>query len=167
MSRTRFRVNPHSIVTWMSRNSLLEAGVKSEGEVTATWLKPRTTQLLNDHSTIWPNRPNDRVLFWVLICTVHFALYSSHVTSALQSESTLYSCLNVKELLTRSRREIWRWSDCNWTQTHNHSVLKRSLYHLAKPAKWSSFVLSTYLYGAFDSIFLSCHVRVSEWIHTL
>ena len=30
MSRTRFRVNPHSIVVWMSRNSLLEAGAKSE-----------------------------------------------------------------------------------------------------------------------------------------
>ena len=31
MSRTRFRVNPHSIVAWMSRNSLLKAGTKSEG----------------------------------------------------------------------------------------------------------------------------------------
>ena len=29
-----------------------------------------------------------------------------HVTYAFQSESTLYSCLNVKELLARSRREI-------------------------------------------------------------
>ena len=28
-----------------------------------------------------------------------------HVTYAFQSESTLYSCLNVKELLARSRRE--------------------------------------------------------------
>ena len=28
--------------------------------------------------------------------------------------------------------------------------------------------MSTYLYGAFDCMFLlSCHVRVSEWIHTL
>ena len=31
MSRTRFRVNPHSIVAWISRNSLPEAGAKSEG----------------------------------------------------------------------------------------------------------------------------------------
>ena len=38
-----FRVNPHSIVAWMSKNSLLEAGAKSEGEVTATGLEPRTT----------------------------------------------------------------------------------------------------------------------------
>ena len=30
MSRTRFRVNPHYIVAWMSRNSLLKAGTKSE-----------------------------------------------------------------------------------------------------------------------------------------
>ena len=30
MSRMRFRVNPHSIVAWMLRNSLLEAGAKSE-----------------------------------------------------------------------------------------------------------------------------------------
>ena len=31
---------------------------------------------------------------------------SYHVTYAFQSESTLSSCLNVKELLVRSRREI-------------------------------------------------------------
>ena len=29
-----------------------------------------------------------------------------HVTYVFQSESTLYSCLNVKELLARSRHEI-------------------------------------------------------------
>ena len=38
MSRTRFRVNPHSIVALMSRNSLLETGAKSEVYVTATQL---------------------------------------------------------------------------------------------------------------------------------
>ena len=31
MSSARFRVNPHFIIAWMSRNSLLEAGAKSEG----------------------------------------------------------------------------------------------------------------------------------------
>ena len=30
MSHMLFRVNPHSIIAWMSRNSLLEAGAKSE-----------------------------------------------------------------------------------------------------------------------------------------
>ena len=92
---------------------------------------------------------------------------SYHVTYAFQSESTLYSCLNVKELLARSRREIWTLSDCKWTWTHNHLVHKRTLNHLAKLAKWLSCVVSIYLYGAFDCMFSSCHVRVSEWIHTL
>ena len=47
---------------------------------------------------------------------------SCHVTYAFENESTLYSCLNAKELLARSRREIWRWSDCNSTRTQNHLV---------------------------------------------
>ena len=53
-----------------------------------------------------------------------------HVTYAFQSESTLYSCLNVKELLARSRREISSVSDCNWTRNHNHLVNKKTLNHL-------------------------------------
>ena len=56
-----------------------------------------------------------------------------HVTHAFQRE-WLYSCLNVKELFARSRREIWSLSDCNWTRTHNHLVHKRTLNHLAKLA---------------------------------
>ena len=47
---------------------------------------------------------------------------SCHVTYAFQSEFTLYSCLNVKELLAESRCKIWRWSDCNWNRTQNHLV---------------------------------------------
>ena len=98
-------------------------------------------------------------------CIVIVCFY--HVTYEFESESTLYSCLNVKELLARSRRHIWRLSDCNGTQTNNHLVRKRILNHLAKLAKWLSSVVSTYLYGAFDCMFLSCHVRIWEWIHTL
>ena len=36
----------------------------------------------------------------------NWAVCSCHVTYTFQSESTLYSCLNVKELLARNRREI-------------------------------------------------------------
>ena len=75
--------------------------------------------------------------------------------------------MSVKELLAQSRWEIWSLSDCNWTQTHNHLVCKWTLNHLAKLAKWLKCVVSTYLYGGFDCMFLSCHVRISEWIHTL
>ena len=37
----------------------------------------------------------------------HMTVCSYHVTYTFQSELTLYSCLNVKERLARSRREIW------------------------------------------------------------
>ena len=90
-----------------------------------------------------------------------------HVTYAFQSESTLYFCLNVKELFGRNRRDIWSLSDCSGTRTHNHLVFQRTLNTLAKLTKWLSWVVSTYLYGAFDFMFLSCHVRISEWIQTL
>ena len=42
--------------------------------------------------------------------------------------------------------EIWSLSDCNWTQSHNHLVLKKTLNHLAKLAslaKWLSVCLQT------------------------
>ena len=92
---------------------------------------------------------------------------SCYVTYAFQSESTVYSFLNVKKLLARNRRKVWMLSDCNWTRTQNHLVRKGTLNHLANTAKWLSCVLSTYLYGASDCMFLSCHICVSEWIHTL
>ena len=47
---------------------------------------------------------------------------------------TLYTCLNVKELLARNRREIWSLSncnytrtDCNWTRTLNQVDVGSSL----------------------------------------
>ena len=41
-------------------------------------------------------------------------------------------CLNVKELLARSRHHIWSLSGI---QTHNHFVHKRTFNHLAKLAQ--------------------------------
>ena len=116
---------------------------------------------------MWPNWPYHWPVLWVLICTVHLIVCSYHVTYEFESESTLYSCLNAKELLARKRRHIWRWSDCKGTRTHNHLFPKRTLNHLAKLAKWLSCAVSTYLYGAFECMFLSCHVGIWEWIHTL
>ena len=100
------------------------------------------------------------------------AVCSYHVTYVFKSESTLYiclnvNCLNVKELLAQNRRDIWYISDGNGTRTHNHLVCKRALNHLANLAKWLSCVVSTYVYGAFYCMFLSCRVRISEWIQIL
>ena len=74
-----FRVNPYSIVALLSGNSLIEAGAKSEGEVIATGLEPRTTYFLNGQSTTWQNWPNDWAVFWGLICIEHLTVYTCHV----------------------------------------------------------------------------------------
>ena len=50
---------------------------------------------------------------------------------ACQNESTLYSCLNINELLAHSRRDIGSLSDSNEIRTHNHLFRKRTLNHLA------------------------------------
>ena len=63
-------------------------------------------------------------------------LLSFHVTYTFQIESTLYSFLNVKKLLARSRCEIWSLSAWNWTRTQKHLVRKWTL-------KWLSVHLRT------------------------
>ena len=62
----------------------------------------------------------------------------------------------ISEFLT------WHQRDLN-----PQPVRKRTLNHLAKFAKWMSCVVSTDLYGAFDCMLLSGHVRVLDWIYTL
>ena len=49
---------------------------------------------------------------------------------AFQSDSALYGCLNVKELLeTGVKSEVL--SDCNGTRTHNHLIHKGTLTNYA------------------------------------
>ena len=82
----------------------------------------------------------------------------------------MYTCLNVKEPLAWNRRDIWSLSDSNGIRTHNHLVRKRTLNHLVKLAKQLSCVVSTYLYGAFDRMLLSCHIRgnvLAKWFSVL
>ena len=88
-----------------------------------------------------------------------------HVTYAFQSKSKLYCYLNIKEIFDQKRHDIWGLSNSNGTRTHNQLFRKRTLNHFAKLAKWLSCLLTTYLYGALDYVFLSCHERVSGWIY--
>ena len=135
--------------------------------MTATGIKPTTTSLVNKHSTIWPNWPNNWAVLWVLICTVHLIVCSCHVTYTFQSESTPYICLNVRKILAQNKRDIWSLSVYNGTRTNNHLFGKWTLNHLGKLAKWLSHFASSYVCGTFNSMFLSSHVRTSEWNHTL
>ena len=74
------------------------------------------------------------------LTNINVVVCSGHVKYAFQSESTIYSCLNVRKLLARSRREIWSLSDCNWTWNQNHLVRKQTLNPLTK---WLSVRLRT------------------------
>ena len=83
--RVCFGVNLHSIVAWMSKNSLLETGTISGVSVTATGLVCNSTLSHLAKLAKW------------LSCVVSTYLYS---------ESTLYSCQNAKELLAQNRLDI-------------------------------------------------------------
>ena len=58
----------------------------------------------------------------VIICIVIYAF---------QSESTLFSYLNFKELIAWKSYDIWSLSD-NMIWTQNQLVCKQILYHLAR-----------------------------------
>ena len=67
MSRTLFRVNLHSIVAWMSRNSLPEKGVISEA-----WVTVSTKKFLDIQATIertfTPKRLGDMIMTYSRMC---------------------------------------------------------------------------------------------------
>ena len=76
-----------------------------------------------------------------------FANFKWIALVGLQVNSTLYPFAFLEQLIPTTR-------------THSHLVRKWTLKHLPKLAKWLRCVMSTYLYGAFDCMFFSCHVRV-------
>ena len=78
-------------------------------------------------------------------CIWLYVIVMSRMSLRLNLHSIV--CLNVKELLARSKRHIWSLND-NKIQTHNNLVCKWTLNHLAKLAKWLSCVVSTYLCNA-------------------
>ena len=110
------------------------------------------------------NKKEEYYLILPNITNIDCMFLSCHVR-VLDWLHTLY--LPERQGTPRNRGDIWSLSDCNGLRTHNHLVRKWTLNHSAKLAKWLSCVVSTYLYSAFGCVFLSCHVRVLEWIHTL
>ena len=91
-------------------------------------------------------------------------LCSYHVTYAFQSESTLYSCLNVKELLAQSRREIWSFSGCNWSVWLNSWLF---VYELGGSGFESSCSHLSFRYGACFKQGVPWHSgNYRVWIHS-
>ena len=97
-------------------------------------------------------------MLWALIWTVHLPVCCYHVTYTFQSESTLYSCLNVKEVFARNRRDIWSLSESNGIPTHNH----------LRPVWQSGWVFVNKLGGCRLESFcchLNCRYRVWFWFN--
>ena len=122
-------------------------------------------------------RPNYIFPHYILILFIHCILLSKEIL--LIPTITTKNAKNASQFLKKHFHLRWgkslitlgifivKWILNNNTRTHNHLFHKRTLNYLAKLVKWLSCVVSTYLYGPFDCMFLSCHVHVSEWIHTL
>ena len=143
MSRTRFRVNLHSLP-----------------ECQGTPCSKQTRHLKFKWQQ-WDSNPQPLSLQtntkrfcqtgrMIKLCCEYLSVRSIwlhvvyHVRYAFQSEFTLYSCLNVEELFPRKTCDIWSLSANSEIRTHNQLVRKRTLNHLAKLAKWLSCVVSIY-----------------------
>ena len=112
------------------------------------------------YSFIW-------VILYYLFYEYYLTVSSYNVTYAFQSEFTLCSCLDVKELLARNRRDIWSLSDYNRTRTHSHLVRKRTLNYSAKLAKWQyNHSQSLILLKYFVSFCVLCRVFSREINHS-
>ena len=165
MSRTSFRVYPHSIV-WLNVKDFLATSR------CYIWSLSNSNEIRTHSHLVRKRTINHLVKLakW-LSCVVSTYLYGVFIIISCRvlewTHPPSIVSLNTKELLLPSRCHIWSLSDISKIRTHNLLVCKRTLNHLAQLAKWLSCVVSTYLYSAFNCTLLSCHVRVSEWTQTL
>ena len=138
MSCTSFRVILHSIVCLNIKGLLTQSthniwSFRDKNEI-------RTHNHLDRKRTL---NHLTKLSKW-LSCVVSIYLYvafdcmllSCHLR--ISEEFTLYSCLNVKELLAQNRRSVWGLSDSGGIRTCNDLDRKQTLNHLAILAKWFS-----------------------------
>ena len=100
-----------------------------------------------------------------VLCIWLFLLIMSRTRFRVNPQSVFAKI--SRHSFAHNRCDIWILSGCNETRTHNRFVRERTLHHLAKLTKWLSWVVSTYLYAAFNCIFFTYSVRFSERIYTL
>ena len=80
------------------------------------FIDPISTQYDENVALEWIKNCDKKLLKWYGLTVCYYVMY------AFQSESTLYSCLNVKKRLARNRCDIWSLSDCNENRTHSHLI---------------------------------------------
>ena len=74
-------------------------------------------------------------------CIWLYVIIMSRTSSRMNLHAIV--CLNVKELLARSMRQIWSLSDSNAIRALNHLLRKRTLNHLAKLSIWPFVTYTT------------------------
>ena len=168
MSRTSLRRNPHTTV-WLNVKKLLTRKRRH------IWSLSDSNEIRTHNQIVCKGTINHLAKLTKMIemcceylsvrCVLLYVNIMSGMSFGVSPQSLI--CQNVKEVLAPTRQHYWILSDNNEIQTQNHRVRKRTLNHLPKVAKWLSYVVSTYLYGVFDTMLLSCHVRASEYIYTL
>ena len=105
-------VNIKEILDWNRRN-IWSLSYYNRTRTHNSLVRKQTLNHLVKHPTIWPNWPNDWVVLWVLICTVHLTVCCYHLTYAFQSESSLYICLNAQVQLNHLARFV-KWLSVGW-----------------------------------------------------
>ena len=130
------------------------------------YLKFKWLQLDSDHNQLVCKQTLKHVSNLVLIWKIKPSYQLSY---SFQSESTHYGGPNFKELLLETGA-IFEVSVIV-TGLETKTTLFVNKHSISYP-KWFLLkilgcVVSTYLYNAFDWVFLSCHVRVPEWNRTI
>ena len=70
---------------------------------------------------------------------------------------------NISILCERQSNSLWRWDVLLFSQFTN--IVSILYYSLHCYMLLSNFFCS--IQGLYDCMLLSCHIRVSEWVHTL
>ena len=124
------------IMTYFGKTEKLERGFSS---ITLTIGLCKETQTIIK-SVCFISKIHFFLVTYASTCTASgcMLLSCNDVTHMFQSESTLYSCLTVKELLARNRCHAWSSSDGNWT--HNQLIRKTLFIHSAKLVKWLNYL---------------------------
>ena len=100
MSRTLFGVNPHSIVAWMSRNSLLEAGAKSEVYLSdCHWTRTRRHHLVHKR-TLKHFSQTDHEFWWFVL---------SHALENCLKQKIVETYYIKTSTFIKYSSKLWHW----------------------------------------------------------
>ena len=96
---------------------------------------------------------------------------SYHVKHEFRSEFTPCICMNIKELLTRNRRDIWSLSDCNGFQTAKLAKMIESCCSHSDTDVflwiWRNFFKTSFLQNTLGQLLLFLlHINISLYCST-